>query len=251
MTRAIVIAIALGVAAVAGAQPGAQVDPTVALGQASAAATAGDWEAVARLVAPLQPGAGLGKGDQAEVHRLAGLAAFFLGRHADAERELHAYLRLELDARLDPAVVPPEAIAFFEDVRARHGAELRALRKPPRRYAVLNLLPPAGQIQNGDKTKAIVIGGGLGLLVAANVTTYLVLRSWCSGDDHNLCETGGSDRADTARILKGINLATGVAAIALYAYGVVDGFRSQRRKRRELRFEARADGGAIMLSGRF
>jgi hypothetical protein len=224
--------------------------PDAALASAGTAATAGDWARVAELVAPLQRGLRLDAADRAEVHRLAGLAAFFLGRPADAERELLAYMKLDLDARLDPALVPPEAITFFEDVRARHGAELRALRPKPKRYFILNLIPPAGQIQNGHKTKGIVIGAGLGTLLAANLTTYFVLRDWCGGD-HNLCEDGGSDRAARARTLRTVNIATGVAAATLYLYGVVDGVRHYRKKSRELHFEPRTDGGAIVLSGRF
>jgi hypothetical protein len=224
-------------------------DPSTALAQANAAATAGDWEAVARYVAPLLPGASLGKGDQAETHRLAGLAAYFLGRYDEAERELLAYLELDVDARLDPAVVPPEAVTFFEDVRARHGAELRALRpRSPKRHFGLNFLPPLGQFQNGHRVKGWLIAGGLVALVGTQVTTYLILRDWCDGD-HRLCEPGGSDRAATARRLRQVNIATGIAAIALYAYGVIDGIRYYKKNQPTLTIEPTAGGGVLMLSG--
>lgn len=226
-------------------------DPADALAQANAAATAGDWEAVARYVAPLLPGASLGKGDQAEAHRLAGLSAYFLGRYDDAERELLAYLQLDVDARLDPAVVPPEAVTFFEDVRARHGAELRALRPHGRKHHyILNFIPPFGQFQNGDRTKGWIVAGGLVAFLATNVTTYFVLRDWCSGE-HQLCEPGGSDHAGTARRLRIVNTVTGIGALALYAYGVIDGIRHYHSTAPLLRVEPTNGGGVVMLSGRW
>jgi hypothetical protein len=230
--------------------PPVSSDPSTALAQANAAATAGDWEAVARHVAPLLPGDDLGKGDRAEAHRLAGLAAYFLGRIEDAERELLEYLKLDVDARLDPAVVPPEAVTFFEDVRARHGAELRALRPRGKRYFMLNFIPPVGQFQNGHKVKGWILAGGLFAFTAANVTTYFVLRDWCSGD-HDLCEADGSSRADRARTLKTINVVSGIGALALYAYGVIDGIRHYRKRSAMLRIEPTSGGGVLMLSGQW
>jgi len=268
VTRTLVLALALVAATAAGARaddqptdpyadpeapapaPVIPTDPTVALAQANAAATAGDWDAVERLVSPFLPGADLGKGDQAELHRLAGLTAYFQGRRDDAERELLAYLRLDLDARLDPAVVPPEAVTFFEDVRARHGAELRALRPHRRRLFVLNFLPPVGQFQNGEPVKGWVFGGALFALVATHVTSYFVLKSWC-GDEHRLCEPGGTNKARSARTLQAVNVATGIGAIALYAYAVVDGIRHYRKRSAMLRLEPTNGGGVMLLSGRF
>src|SRR5438270_10051108 len=106
---------------IAGAQP-----ITSVLRDANTAATAGDWQRVAALVEPVLAGAP-SNADLAEAHRLAGLAAFFAQNTAGAEQHFLAYLKLDLDGRLDPALVPPEAVTFFEDVRARHAAELRAL----------------------------------------------------------------------------------------------------------------------------
>jgi hypothetical protein len=128
--------------------------------------------------------------------------------------------------------VPPEAIAFFEDVRSRHAAELRKLRPRQRRFAILNLLPPGGQIQNRDVTKAWVIGAAEVVLAAADLTTYLVLRSWCSKNDFT-CQRGGNEIPDTARKLRLANYLTGAALIGVYVYGVIDGYRGFRKHRRE------------------
>ena len=161
--------------AVVRAQPG--LTTSEILRDGNTAALAGDWQRVTQLVVPLlqRP---LAPADLGEAHRLAGIAAFFQQQNTDAERHFLAYLRLDLDGRLDPALYPPEVVAFFGDVASRHAAELRALRTRPKRSWLLTLLPPVGQLQNGERTKAYVIGGLLGALLITNLTTYAVFGYW-------------------------------------------------------------------------
>ena len=221
-------------ATLARAQPGAMTSDVLRDG--NTAATAGDWQRVAQLVDPLlqRP---LVPADLAEAHRLAGLAAFFQQRGGDAEAHFLAYLRIDLDGRLDPALYPPEVVAFFNDVASRHAAELRARRPRPKRSWLLNLLPPGGQVQNGERTKAFVLGGMLGTLLVANVTSYLVLRSWCtrtrgpSGEGATCDDTSNHNRG--AAILRPINLASGIGLVVTYAFGVYDGVRGYRQWSRE------------------
>jgi hypothetical protein len=221
---------------------------------ASAALRAGDYQRTAELARPIATDDAIERTDRAEAHRLHGLALFFLGRHGDAEAALLAYLKLDVDAHLDPALVPPEAIVFFEDVRSRHAAELRALRPRPKqkRYAILNLLPPAGQLQNGHRGKAIVIGAGGVVLLGANLASYFVLRDWCSDD-----KTCGA-HTDDARTLRLVNLASGVMLAGLYAYGVGDAAwhyyrRDDDREQPMLSVGVAPTGGGafVSLGGRF
>ncbi len=232
--------------------PYAPVDATAALHDANAAATAGDWAKVATLVDPLLA-TQLARTDLAEAHRLAGLAAYFANRRAEAEAHFVAYLKLDLDGPLDPALVPPEAVSFFETVRANHAAELRALRPPPKRYAVLNLLPPFGQFQNGERAKGYVIGGLLVALAATNVTSYLVLRSWCSSSDLT-CDTP-SNHTHAAMSLRAANIMSGVGLVATYLYGVYDGVVGYRRRSHEQLIvpyaTASNDSGVIGVVGSF
>ena len=231
--KALVIVCLLATAAAAQA-PGQT--STRALADANSAAVAGDWKRVDTLVAPLIASQ-LGNADRAEAHRLAGLAAFFNQRPAEAEQHFVIYLKLDLDGRLDPALVPPEAVTFFEDVRARHAAELRALRPRDKRHWILNLLPPLGQLQNHDTGKAIIIGSAMGVFLATNVTTYFVLRSWCT----QTSGTGGvgascdatTDHTHASASLRTLNITTGIAFIATYAYGVYDGVVGYRRRTHE------------------
>lgn len=215
-------------------------DPQVALREANIAATAGDWSRVSAFVESLLARS-LPPADLAEAHRLAGIAALFAQppRRDLAEQHFLEYLKIDLDATIDPALYPPEVVTFFSDVRARHSGELRARRPKSKRYAVLALVPPFGQFQNGERTKGIVLGSLLGTLLVANVSSYLVLRSWCFKQSGSAGSSAGCDpensknRNDAAATLRGINIATGVGLILTYLYGVYDGVRGYRRSRRE------------------
>lgn len=235
--RALAIACVLACAANAAAQA-----PSDVLRDGNAAASNGDWPRVSQLLEPLLRGQ-LPTADRAEAHRLAGLAAFYQGRRADADQHFLAYLRLDLDARLDRTLYPPDVVDAFEDVRLRNAAELRKLRPKPRRYFMLNLVPPAGQLQNGHRTKAVIVGGLLVGLATTNVASYLVLRSWCSSSD--LTCDADKDRSRTASQLRVLNIASGVGLILTYGYGVYDGIAGYRRRETIQPFVAPASGGGM------
>lgn len=188
--------------------------------------------------------------DRAEAYRVLGLAQYFLGNRAAAKEAFLWYVRLEPEAHLDPALVPPEAIIVLEEVRAERAAELTAARDKPKIKPALNLLPPFGQLQNRQQGKGIVIGGLWVSLLAANVTSWLILKSWC--EDDGTCP-GHQGSADSLRTF---NLVTGPAAALVYIYGVVDGYVVMRRNQRSdqrisLSLGAGRDGAQVFLQGRF
>lgn len=226
-------------------------DPQLAadLEAATAAAEARDWPAVIALVTAITLDERADRRDRAEAHRLRGLAAFAGGDQVGAETHFLAYLKLDLDGALDPVNDTPEAIAFFAGVKQRHAAELRALRPRPRASFALNLLPPAGQFQNREPTKAWVLAAGGTALLATNLGTYVALRRWCDEAD----DTCG-DHTDGARIVRAVNLVSGAALIGLYLYGVYDGVKHYRRTPRAgvapLAFST-AGGGGLGISGGF
>lgn len=241
----------------------AQSSPTSGvLRDANTAALAGDWTRVAALVDPLLRQQ-LPPADLAEAHRLAGISAFFARRSTDAELHFLAYLRIDLDGRLDPALYPPDVVAFFSDVESRHAAELRARRAPRSRPSWLySLIPPVGQWQNGERTKAYVLGGVLGALLIANLTTYAYLRAWCDHTDGTAggaltCTDGpdGSDGTRAAQRIRPLNIASGIAFWVVYAYGVYDGIRGYRRVSRERQLQPYVNvstGGRVLgVMGRF
>lgn len=223
----------------------AAADPASDLRDANAAATAGDWAKVQGLVDPLTTPS-LAPADRAEAYRLAGLAGFFMHATARAEQAFVEYLKLDLGGHLDPALYPPEVVSFFNDVRARHAAELRAAAPRPHRYWPLALLPPVAQVQNGENTKAIVLGSLMVVTLGTNLATYFVLRSWCHNAG-NTCDDSGKDHFRGAQTLSTLNLIGGAGFILTYAYGVWDGVRGYRRRSFELAPYVSATGEATTL----
>jgi hypothetical protein len=102
-----------------------------------------------------------------------------------------------------------------------------------------------------------VVGGLIAGFAVGNVTTYLVLRSWCtqvSGDGGSsvTCDEG-ADHASAASTLRVINIVAGIGLIATYVYGVYDGATNYRRKESVQPFVAGVPGGGGMagISGWF
>jgi hypothetical protein len=255
MLRNIALALVL-VASTAHAQP--DPDVSVLLRDADEAAIAGDWTRLARAVAPLEHRA-LELADLAEAHRLAGIAAFFTHHPAASESHFLSYLLIEPDGRIDPALYPPDVLAFFNDVASRHAAELRAQRLRPRRSWWLTLIPPLGQWQNGDHTKVYVLGSMLGVLLAVNLGTYTLLREWCEHTDGpaggGLNCDDGKNRNHEAAAIQPYNIASGIGFALVYLYGVYDGVRGYRQRSRELSLQpfvtASAEQQIFGLAGRF
>jgi hypothetical protein len=232
LVLALVVAVLATRAAVtvAVAQPGQQHSAVERIAAAAAAVDDRDWERVIVLVGDVPTDPNVTPADHAEAHRLLGIAEFYRQRYDNAEAHFHAYLRVELDGQLDIGLFSPDVVQFFDNVKAKHAAELRALRPRTRRWMVLNFVPPAGQFQNRQPVKGWLLGGAGAALLATNITTYVMLDRMCSDVDRT-CESGDASRASRARTLVKVNTSTGVALIGLYVIGVIDGFRNYRRPR--------------------
>ncbi len=246
-----IVALLVGVAR---AQPG-PADAAAALREANAAATAGDWSRVSVLVQPLLV-VQLERADLAEAHRLAGLYMFFAHREAEAETHFLAYLKIDLDAHLDPALYPPEVVGFFENVRAKHGPELHALRPRPKRTFILNFVPPFGQFQNGERAKGWVLTGLFGAFAIADVSSYFALRSWCTrvtgASGSSLVCDRGSNHDNGARLAQYAEIVSGVGLILTYVYGVYDGVAGYRRQEQMAPFANPVNGGGVVgIAGSF
>jgi hypothetical protein len=260
--KRLAIVIVLALVGSAGAQPAdtQPADTARILHDANDAAVAGNWSRVDELVRPLFVQAPVAPADLAEAHRLAGLAAILAEppRRDEADANFLAWLKYDPDAVLDAALVRPEAREFLTDVRARHKSELRKSR-PQKRHWILNLVPIAGQVQNGERVKGYVLGGALGALVITNVTTYLVLSSWCTrvtgaaGSSATCNVTTDHDHASSS--LRAVNIISGVGAITVYAYGVYDSVVAYRRRSHEqllAPYATTTSGGSIFgLAGSF
>jgi len=140
-----------------------------------------------------------------EAWRILGLAEYQLGNKGAARAAFVQLLSIDPDQVLDPFLVPPPVVEFFDKVRAEAEPELAPLREqkkqlkeqerlaeearrrllaeeqirsgPPSKILVvqehiymLNFLPfGVGQFQNGDTTKGIIIAVSQVVLGAVNL----------------------------------------------------------------------------------
>lgn len=228
-------AIAVALAAIAATAPVAEAQPSAAdtraakLDKARLALDEGEFARAAELADGALAGQ-LSRDQLAEAWRIRGLALFYAGRRGEAEPALLEYLKLEVDARLDPAFHTPEAVAFLEKVRTDHAAELAKYREEPdQRRLVVALLPPFGQFQNKQPTKAWILAGLEVSLLATNLTALALISSWCGADGTCGAHT---DDAKSARV---VLLASGWTLAAVITYGIIDGVAGFRRWQRTQR----------------
>jgi hypothetical protein len=189
-------------------QPPRPATPAEALDRAAAAYDFGDLHQMIDLARLVAEGALPGNEDQrATALRLLGIGLYLDGRMAGAEKAFVDLLALRPRSSLDPSVTRPEVVGFFRDVRRRH---------QPKKYLLLDFLPPAGQFQNHTPVRGWIIGGLEVATLGAAVTSRLLLSSWRDG--HGVCI---KDDATCDR-MKMLNI-VGVAGLsATWAVGVID-----------------------------
>jgi hypothetical protein len=199
----------------------------------------GDYETVVTLLRPLVENGvrALPQDiDREEALRVYGIACTLTERRAAAEGAFLLLLRDDPTLRLDPRLVRPEAVAFYEEVRARHRDELLALhrRNRPRYRWYLNLLPAVGQLQNHQYGKAIAFGSVELTLLATTFVTYGLLTHY-EGKDHTFASHGGLYEP-----LRDVNIVAFTALLTITTAGIIDALViGRRRERRERDREAR------------
>ena len=200
----------------------APADAEAALERTRAAYEYGEMEIVvdsARLVAEgrLRPT----PSERAQALRYLGIGLFLTGRQEGAETAFFDLLRLRPNTRLDPTNTRPDVVAFFENVRRRHAAEIsEAASNRPGKSLALAFLPPLGQFQAGHKARGITIAALEVLSLGTAIATNLQLRAWDT-PDHTF-----PGHQDSARTLKTMNwVSVGVLA-ATIVIGIVDGVAS-------------------------
>jgi len=213
----------------------------------------GDYAGVvAELAALVEGGArSLPRADRLEALRAYGIACALLDRPTAAEGAFLLLLDADPGARLDPRLVRPEAVTLFDGVRARNSETLLAAYRKGRgrRYAVLNLLSPAGQFQNRQYKKAYTLLGLEVVLLALDITSGSLLYAW-RGDHQDF-----PGHEDTARALRPVNWVSFGALITVVAYGIIDGFvvghrRSLEERQVEERFRTGTGVGLRARSGK-
>ncbi len=115
----------------AAGQPANQADPEIA--RVRTEFEYGNYADVLKRASERIDRGNLSAAEVVELHKYAGLAAFYLNRKTEAERHLWTLLQLDPDYSLDPFVVPPQAVTYFEALRSQHAQQLDAIRDERRR----------------------------------------------------------------------------------------------------------------------
>lgn len=186
----------------------------------------GAWADCAGTLRPwLAKDPALSDADAEEAWRLLGMAEWHLGDKDQARAAFVHLLSYDPDYALDPFLVPPPIVEFFDRVKKEHEPELAPLRErrkalreqqrlaeeakrkllaeeqartgPPtkiirvqERIYLFNWMPlGAGQFQNGEKAKGTAIAAGQIVAGALNIGTIL-LHNQIAEDKSRLCTAG-------------------------------------------------------------
>jgi tetratricopeptide (TPR) repeat protein len=160
-----------------------------------------------------------------DAYRMLGIAEYQLGDKLAARAAFVTLLSVDPDYALDPFLVPPPIVEFFDAVKKEHEPTLAPLRErrrelreqqrmeeeakrrllaeeqartgPPgkivrveERVYLLNWMPlGAGQFQNGDRATGTAIAAGQIVLALVNVST-IVLHNQIAEDRASTCVAG-------------------------------------------------------------
>jgi hypothetical protein len=241
----------------------------------------GDAGAMARAWLAANPGA---RGDDAiEAYRILGTSELKLGHEGEARNAFHELLMKEPDYALDPFLVEPRVVEFFDGVKRASEPELAPIRerrriereqaraaeeaaRAPRVVRVrehlylLNWMPfGLGQYQNGDRAKGTAIAASEVAFAAVNLGAIL-FHNQIAEDRGRRCSpsqpTGCSQPPFTdsdRRLLSRTDTVKYVSAglfWAVYAYGVVDAH-LHYVPRIETELSPKEAGAVLKLSWRF
>lgn len=167
----------------------------------------------------------LSEGEAVDAYRMLGISEYHLGDLPQARAAFVNLLSQDPDYALDPFLVPPAIVEFFDRVKKEHEPALaplrnrrRALREQQRladeakrrllaeeqartgpptkvvrvqeRLTLFNWMPlGAGQFQNGDRAKGTAIAAGQVALAAVNIGA-IVLHNSLAEDRSRSCLSG-------------------------------------------------------------
>jgi tetratricopeptide (TPR) repeat protein len=114
------------------AQESAAVDPNAELANLQRGFQYGRYEEVLKRAAQRIDRGNLSEQELIELHKYAGLSAFYLKNMQQAQRHLVALSELDPDYALDPFVVPPAAMKYFDQLRKDRAQELNSIREQRR-----------------------------------------------------------------------------------------------------------------------
>ena len=127
-------------------------------------------------------------GELAEIHTMLGLIAYNRGQQEEARRQFLSALQLVPGMEMDPALVPPKIVSYFENLRAEvetgaafasEGSLRYVLVQDPRVEAALRsmMVPGWGQLYKGQDRRAGVFAGLFGVAAGGALYTHFRMRS--------------------------------------------------------------------------
>lgn len=165
-----------------------------------------------------------------EVHTTLALVAYARNREDEARRHFEAALSLDGELELDPVLVSPKILAFFEEVRTGARAQAdepvvveRYIRvEDPRRAAALRsmMVPGLGQLYKAERAKGWLLIGAWGGTVAAAGVAHLLRqdarRAYLDARDPGVAAARYAVYNRRHKVRNGLVLAA--AGVWLYAY---------------------------------
>lgn len=131
--RGMVLAVALSLCTEgASAQEAAAVDSSADLANLERGFQYGRYEEVLKRATQRIDRGNLSEQELIELHKYAGLSAFYLKNMQQAERHLVALIELDPDYALDPFVVPPAAMKYLDQLRKARAPQLNSIREQRR-----------------------------------------------------------------------------------------------------------------------
>lgn len=224
----------------------AQANPNINLDRAREAYRAKNWESAAEIAnSLLYPTVTIGDREEAiETYILLGAAKYEIGERDRARHEFEKALEMDPQRSISTMNFSEGAVRLFEDTRAEFQArrareaeakrlaeareKLEAYRKSlvvieKRSYGV-NFVPfGAGQFQNKQTVKGYVFAGTEFATAATSAGIFLYL----AGKYGLSAKVPLSDATQIQR-LQQVEIGTGIAFFAIYAYGVFDALRNYK-----------------------
>jgi hypothetical protein len=179
--------------------------------------------------------------DLVEAHVILGASNFETGHRAEAKTEFEKALQIQPDKTLTDLLFSEGAIRLFDEVkadieaRAERDAQLRKLADErerlrrckesfvfvEKRSFIINFAPfGAGQFQNKQPVRGVLFAAGQGITGGVSVGAFLYLAG-----KYGLNAKVPIDEVSGVRRLQQIEIGTGIAFFAIYAWGVVDALR--------------------------
>jgi tetratricopeptide (TPR) repeat protein len=230
----------VAIAAATAAATGASASPAQDLDRARQSFRQHDYDAAMKLATfLLYPDEKLAlPGDLVEAHVILGASNFETGHRAEAKTEFEKALQIQPDKSLTDLLFSEGAIRLFDETkadieaRAERDAQLRKLadeRERIRKYKEslviverrsfgVNFVPfGAGQFQNKQRVRGVLFAAGEGATGGVSVGVFLYLAG-----KYGLNAQVPVVEGPGVRRLQQVEIGTGIAFFALYAWGVVD-----------------------------